>query len=111
MIVENFYPKFSPAEFGRRHELLQGLLVEKGLSGAIVYGGYKELYQSNARWLTGMRESMQFYAFFPLKGDPTAWNSLYPHLLAAQRMSAIPDTRWEVPTLPKPWPTASESWA
>ncbi len=99
VIVENFYPKFSPAEFGRRHELLQGLLVEKCLSGTIVYGGYKELYQSNARWLTGMRESMQFYALFPLKGDPTAWNSLYPHLLGAQRMSALPDTRWGGPNI------------
>ncbi|HXF81560.1 MAG TPA: M24 family metallopeptidase [bacterium] len=88
------YPKFSPQEYARRHALLRGVLEAKGLDGAIVYGGYKELYQANARWLTGMRESMQFYAFFPRRGAPTAWNSLYPHLHAARRMSAIPDTRW-----------------
>lgn len=88
------YPMFSAEEYRRRHELLRGLLEAKGLDGAIVYGGYKELYQANARWLTGMRESMQFYAFFPRRGAPAAWNSLYPHLHAARRMSAIPDTQW-----------------
>ncbi len=93
-IAESIYPKFSAQEYRRRHTLFRNLLVEKGLDGAIVYGGYKELYQANARWLTGMRESMQFYALFPVKGEPTAWNSLYPHLHAAKRMSALADTRW-----------------
>ncbi|HEU5300137.1 MAG TPA: M24 family metallopeptidase [bacterium] len=91
---QTIYPKFSADEYRRRHALLRGLLAAKRLDGAIVYGGYKELYQANARWLTGMRESMQFYAFFPLNGPPAAWNSLYPHLHAARRMSAIPDTEW-----------------
>lgn len=92
--TDTVYPKFSAEEYRRRHTLLRDLVVGKGLDGAVVYGGYKELYQANARWLTGMRESMQFYAFFPANGAPTAWNSLYPHLHAARRMSAIPDTQW-----------------
>ncbi len=90
----DIYPKFSAAEYQRRHALLRELLIARGLDGAIVYGGYKDLYQANARWLTGMRESMQFYAFFPRDGAPAAWNSLYPHLHAARRMSAIADTQW-----------------
>jgi Xaa-Pro dipeptidase len=90
----SLYPRFSADEYGRRHALLRDLLAARGLDGAIVYGGYKELYQATARWLTGMRESMQFYAFFPSTGAPTAWNALYPHLHAARRMSAIADTRW-----------------
>ncbi|HET8678763.1 MAG TPA: aminopeptidase P family N-terminal domain-containing protein, partial [bacterium] len=93
-VAESIYPKFSVQEYQRRHVLFRDLLARKRLDGAIVYGGYKELYQANARWLTGMRESMQFYAFFPLKGEPVAWNSLYPHLHAAKRMSALTDTRW-----------------
>ena len=93
-VAESIYPKFSAQEYARRHTLFRNLLVARGLNGAIVYGGYKELYQANARWLTGMRESMQFYAFFPVEGEPMAWNSLYPHLHAAKRMSAIADTRW-----------------
>jgi Xaa-Pro aminopeptidase len=74
--------------------LLRGLLRSKRLAGAIVYGGYKEPYQANARWLAGMREGMQYYAFFPEHGEPRAWNFLYPHLIAAQRMSCIADTQW-----------------
>lgn len=93
-VAGSIYPKFSAQEYRRRHTLFRNLLTSSGLDGAIVYGGYKELYQANARWLTGMRESMQFYAFFPVKGEPTAWNSLYPHLHAARRMSALEDTRW-----------------
>ena len=93
-VQENFYRKFSPAEYARRHALLQGVLVRKGLDAAIVYGGYKEMFQQNARWLTGMREGMQFYAVFPRDGAPTAYNSLYPHLICARRISAIPDTQW-----------------
>jgi len=93
-VVEHGYRKFSPAEYRRRHNQLRDLLVRQGLDGAIVYGGYKTMYQANARWLTNMAEGMQYYAFFPVKGEPTAWNALYPHLIAAQRMSVIPDTRW-----------------
>ncbi len=93
-VAESIYPKFSAREYDRRHMLFRNLLASRGLNGAIVYGGYKELYQANARWLTGMRESMQFYGFFPVKGAPTAWNALYPHLHAAKRMSALEDTRW-----------------
>ena len=93
-IEENFYRKFSPEEFKRRHGLLRGVMEKKGLDVAIVYGGYKEMYQQNGRWLTGMREAMHFYGVFPLDGPPTAYNSLYPHLICAQRISAIADTRW-----------------
>ena len=99
-VQENFYRKFSPAEYARRHALLQGVLVRKGLDAAIVYGGYKEMFQQNARWLTGMREGMQFYAVFPRDGAPTAYNSLYPHLICARRISAIPDTQWAGRTWP-----------
>ncbi len=91
---DHFYPKFSQQEYARRHGLLRRLMEEQRLAGTIVYGGYKEMFQGNGRWLTGLREGMQFYAFFPLKGDPEAWNALYPHLLGAQRMSAIPNTQW-----------------
>jgi Xaa-Pro dipeptidase len=92
--IDHYYPKFSSGEYARRHGLLRRLMEEKRLAGAIVYGGYKEMYQGNGRWLTGLREGMQFYAFFPLRGEPTAWNALYPHLLGAQRMSALPNTQW-----------------
>ncbi len=97
--VDHFYPKFSAGEYARRHGLLHTLMEEKHLLGTIVYGGYKEMFQGNGRWLTGLREGMQFYAFFPLKGDPAAWNALYPHLLGAQRMSAISYTQWGGPSI------------
>jgi Xaa-Pro aminopeptidase len=93
-IEENFYRKFSPQEYDRRHTLLYEVMREQGIDVAIVYGGYKEMYQQNARWLTGMREAMQFYALFPMEGSPIAYNTLYPHLPAAQKISAILDTRW-----------------
>jgi len=98
-VEEHHYRKFSAAEYRQRHEQLRRLLRQQGLDGAIVYGGYKAMYQANARWLTNMTEGMQYYAFFPTNGEPTAWNALYPHLIAAQRMSIIPDTRWGGPSI------------
>jgi Xaa-Pro aminopeptidase len=98
-IVENHYRKFSPAEFKRRHDLLFGLMDHQGIDLAIVYSGYSSMFQQTGRWLTGMRESMQSYAVFPRHGEPTAWNSLYPHLICAQRVSALKDTRWGGPNI------------
>jgi Xaa-Pro aminopeptidase len=98
-IEENFYRKFSPAEYKRRHDLLYDLMDKKGVDVVIAYGGYSEMFQQNAAWLTGMHEGMQFYAVFPRKGAPTAFNALYPHLICAQRISAIPDTRWGGPSI------------
>lgn len=109
-IEENFYRKFSPQEYERRHNLLYEVMREHGIDVAIVYGGYKEMYQQNARWLTGMREAMQFYALFPLDESPIAYNTLYPHLPAAQRISAIPDTRWGGPSVPHTLAEQIKAW-
>ncbi len=98
-IQENFYRKFSTAEYRRRHGLLRDLLTREKIDAAIVYAGYKEMFQGNSRWLTGMREMMQSYSVFPRQGEPTAFNSLYPHLECARRISAIADTQWGGPSI------------
>ena len=94
-------PQILPAEFKRRHDLLYRLMDEQDIDLAIVYTGYSRMYQQTSRWLTGMRESMQAYAVFPRHGEPTTWNSLYPHLICAQRVSALKDTRWGGPSIAK----------
>ena len=37
-IQENFYRKFSAAEYQRRHALLRGAMTGKGIDVTIVYG-------------------------------------------------------------------------
>ncbi len=87
------YPALPPAEYERRHALVTEAMAEWGVECLILYGGYKEMYQQNAAWLSGCREAFQFYVVFTKKGEGTVLSALGPHLLNTKRMSVFPDVR------------------
>lgn len=87
------YPKFSPSEYERRHRLIRAEMDKRNLNCLIVYGAYKELYQANARWITGCLEMFQYYAVFPREKDPVVLITHAGHYPCAKMMSGIEDVR------------------
>ena len=92
------YPRFSDAEYKRRHEALRGAMREKGLDCLIV-GGSSNLMSiwGGVVWLSGHMDhrSVSNYVVFPLKGEPTL---LYPmagtHIWAVKQQAVgVKDVR------------------
>lgn len=90
---EYSYPKFSAAEFARRHSLIRAEMGKRTLDCLILYGAYKEMYQANARWVTGCLEMFQYYSVFPREKDPTVLITHAGHYPCARMMSGIQDVR------------------
>lgn len=87
------YPSLPESEYAARHTLLREKMGGWGVDCLIVYGGYREMYQQNALWITGCREMFQYYVVFPRAGEPTVFGAVGPHLLNTQRMTSIADVR------------------
>lgn len=87
------YPSLPDSEYAARHTKLRQKMKDWQVDCLIVYGGYREMYQQSALWLTGCREMFQYYVVFPRSGDPTVFGAVGPHLLNTKRMSAVPDVR------------------
>ncbi|NPV71877.1 MAG: aminopeptidase P family protein [Firmicutes bacterium] len=95
----DLYPRCSDAEFERRHNKLRKSMDERGLDCLLIYGGYKEMYQANAFWVTNYADCFQSWTVFPLQGEPALYNTLYPHLLYAKKVSVIRTTEWGGPSI------------
>lgn len=93
------YPRCSDAEYARRHRLIREAMRERGLDCLIIYGGYRNMYQQNFFWTSGYSDSFQGYIVFPLEGEPSLYNAVYPHLLPAKRQSVFPKTEWGGPRM------------
>lgn len=66
----------------------------EGLECLIVYGAYQEMYQQNARYLSGYTDLLQFYVILPAQAEPTLLTHSAPQVQNARQVSAIRDTRW-----------------
>ncbi|MPZ88138.1 MAG: M24 family metallopeptidase [Nitriliruptorales bacterium] len=92
----DLYPRFSEAEFGRRYELVRGLLADAGLDGLVVFGwsALGRAAQADIHYLSnflGMRDN---YVLFPLEGDPTLFVQSFNHVPNAAVVAVIEDVRW-----------------
>jgi Xaa-Pro aminopeptidase len=93
------FPRPSDAEFRRRHALLRALMDREGLSALVLYGGYRDMYQQNVRWVCNYADSFQCYCVFPRRGQPSVYTTVYPHTIYARLKSVFPDTRWGGPKI------------
>ncbi len=98
-VRDDRYPRCSDAEYARRHALVHAAMADRNLDSLIVYGGYRNMYQQNLKWLTNYSDSFQAYAVFPAEGEPSVYNAVYPHLLFAKRQSVFPRTEWGGPKI------------
>jgi len=98
---EELYPRCSQDDFDRRHKKLRCAMENEGLDCLLIYGGYREMYQANSFWITNYADCFQSWTVFPLKGEPVLYNTLYPHLLYAKKVSIINKTEWGGPEIAK----------
>ncbi len=90
------YPRFSPAEFERRSQLVCDLVRKEDLQAVVVFGnsGMYRHNEANVYWLTNYLDLHHNYLVFPLEGSPALLVGLINHVPNARAISVIENTRW-----------------
>jgi Xaa-Pro dipeptidase len=87
------FPRFSDAEYKRRHDLVRAKMAEHGLDAVVAAGDstFRNSNHANVYWLTSWFDPYCCYAVLPRKGDPflVISNELYIH--TARRASVVSD--------------------
>lgn len=89
----NGYPRYSPAEMGRRHGALRGLMEEEGL-GAVVVGGLTTQLENSVQYFTNWAPADDSYAIFFPGGDPVVVARPWNHIPDAARIAVVEDVRY-----------------
>jgi Xaa-Pro aminopeptidase len=91
--ADPIFPRFSDAEYRRRHAVVRGEMEKRGLDAVVAAGdsSFRDSNLANVYWLTNWRDPYAAYAVLPLKGEPflVISNELYIH--TAKRAAVIPD--------------------
>ena len=91
-IVAQEYPRFSDAEFARRHRALARLMEEKGLDHLLVVTDHRA---GNApQWVTGWPGTVEAYVIFGPGETMTMHVEWLNHLPLATRLARGVDVRW-----------------
>ncbi len=91
-IVEQEYPRFSDAEFARRHRALARLMEERGLDHLLIVTDHRS---GNApQWVTGWPGTVEAYVVFH-PGEPMTMHvEWYNHFPLAKKLARGCDVRW-----------------
>ena len=91
-IVEQEYPRFSEAEYARRHDALSALMQERDLDHLLVVTDHRA---GNApQWVTGWPGTVEAYVVFR-PGEPMTMHvEWYNHLPLARKLARGCDVRW-----------------
>jgi Xaa-Pro aminopeptidase len=92
MASEHEYPRFSDAEFTRRHAAVRARMEAADLDALVVYGRGRG--GSHVQYLTNWPVTLEAYLLFPRAGQPAFWIHYYNHVPLARRASIFPDARW-----------------
>lgn len=92
MSEEPFPPRFSAAEFARRHQLARDLLESLGLDALVVFGASSEarMGQADIYWLSNFAGIRENYLVFPREGEPVLFVQTHNHVPQARRLSVLP---------------------
>jgi Xaa-Pro aminopeptidase len=92
---QSLYPRFSDAEFARRHALARGLMATEGLAALVVYGhsGMSRHMQADVLWLSGFFGNRNNYVVVVDGGAPVLFAQSHNHVPNAREMASI-ETRW-----------------
>ena len=87
------FPRFSDAEYRRRHQLLRAKMAERGLDAVVAAGDstFRNSNHANVYWLTSWLDPYCCYAVVPRADEPflIISNELYIH--TARRASVVRD--------------------
>ena len=96
--TETLYPRFSAAEFGRRHAGARTVMAQEGLDVLVVYGD-SSLYrhnQADVHYLSGFLGNRNTYVAMTRTDEPVLFAQTHNHVPNAREMSSI-ETRWGGP--------------
>jgi Xaa-Pro dipeptidase len=91
---EGLYPRFSEAEFRRRHQGVRALLQESGADALLIGGGPGS---ADVFYLTNYYPYMPAWVVFPRDGDPVIFHHFFNHNPCIREMSIVEDVRWYGP--------------
>jgi Xaa-Pro dipeptidase len=96
---ERLYPRFSEAEFARRHAAVRELMRAEGLEALVVYGssGVNRHDQADVHYLSGFLGNRNNYAVLAADGEPALYVQSFNHVPNAREASAI-RTEWGGPS-------------
>ncbi len=87
-------PRFSEAEYRRRYEKIRTMMRERGLDCLVIYGAYRDIFQSNAHYVSGLIDTFHYYVIMPAEGELTLINQLFPAIHEVKKITPIEDVRW-----------------
>jgi Xaa-Pro aminopeptidase len=91
-IFEQSYPRFSDAEYARRHAALAGVMETAGVDHVLIVTAQN--VGNATRWLTGWPGTTQALTIFR-PGEPmTMYVEYYNHVALARRIARDVDVRW-----------------
>ena len=92
MAAEHEYPRFSGAEFARRHRAVREKMERAGVDVLLAYGGGGQ--GSQVQYLTNWPVTTEAYLLFPREGEPAMRVHFYNHVPLARRASIVDDVGW-----------------
>jgi Xaa-Pro dipeptidase len=94
-MTRELYPRFSEAEFARRHAAARALAAAQGLDALVVYGnsGIARHNHADIHYLSGFLGNRNNYLVLPARGEPVLYVQSYNHVPNARELSAI-RTEW-----------------
>ncbi|MCC7485118.1 MAG: aminopeptidase P family protein [Burkholderiales bacterium] len=95
--ANDWWPRFSREEYGRRYDALRRAMAERGLDCLAVYGAPlffgTDPGAPNLVYLSAYAPGLHGYVVFPREGDPTLAIYVAGHLANARELSVIGDVR------------------
>lgn len=89
------YPRFTAAEFARRHDAARAMMAREGLDALVVYGdsSLNRHNQADVHYLSGFLGNRDNYAAMTRAAGPVLFVQSHNHVPNALEISAI-ETRW-----------------
>jgi len=92
-----YYPRFSDAEYDRRHLAIRSEMQRQGLSCLVIYAGsYSVGNQKNLHYISNLISYLPAYLVFPLESDPTLFTLIYSFIPGVRSVSNVNDVRWSL---------------
>lgn len=95
--ANDWWPKFSKAEYKRRSDSLRAAMDDRGLDALVIYGAPlffgTDPGAPNLVYLSAYAPGLQGYVVFPRQGEPAMAIYVASHLANARRLSVIADIR------------------
>ncbi len=86
------YPRFSGAEFARRHAAVRELMDSSSLQAVLLFGN--RAAHNEIQYLTNHAVAFEGMLLFPAKGDMVLWVHYANHVATARALSTVEDVRW-----------------